>query len=197
MRSTKVVLLGALSLLGLAGCNMGQPRLYRVAIDESPLKTIKTPTCYRNSNLPGGPSDVDTYRAEKEWVIWNGVSGKEYLDLGTLSYKLGDSPTITVLGLIEGDGAERSFAAVRTEARPAGDLYTEQRQMQIAVKFDDYSASPVGTVSLQSTYACSNNRASCPTGDQAPPDAASCNAVLNFVARRIDVTNGTSYNNNP
>jgi hypothetical protein len=200
MRSLKAVVLGALSLLGLAGCNFGQPRLYRVALDETPIRTIAAPTCFRNSNLPGGRGNVNTvnYRTENEWVIWAGTGTIEYLDLGQQTYNLGDAPTITVSELIEGNATDRAFSGQRTVARPFSDQYTEQRQTSIQVKFDDYSFSPVGSVTLNSTYACiDGSRGKCPTGDQAAQDAASCSATLNFVARRIDYTNGTSYTNNP
>lgn len=197
MRSMKLVALTALAGLGLLGCNGGQPRIYRVAIDETPIRTIAVPSCFRNNNLPAGRGNIteQNYRVENEWVIWTGVEQTEYLDLGTQVYKLGDAPDIRVNDLIE--GTDKTFSALRNEQKPIGDQYTEARQTQISVKFDDYSFAPKGTISLNSQYACIKGRADCPVGDASPPDAASCSSALNFVARRIDAQQITAYNNNP
>jgi hypothetical protein len=197
MRSMKLVALGALSLLSLAGCLQGQPRLYRVAVDATPVRTIAVPSCFRNNNLPAGRGNIteQNYRSEDEWVIWNGVDQVEYLDLGNQTFSLGDAPTITVADLIE--GTEKTFSALRNVQKPIGDQYVEARQTQISVKFNDYSAVPVGTISLNAQYACIKARADCPVGDASPQDAASCSSSLSFVARRIDVSQQTVYNNNP
>lgn len=197
MRSMKLVALGAISLLSLVGCNQGQPRIYRVAVDATPVRTIAVPSCFRNNNLPAGRGNIteQNYRSEDEWVIWNGVDQTEYLDLGTQSFNLGDSPTIRVADLIE--GTEKTFSALRNEQKPIADSYTEARQTQISVKFNDYSFAPTGTIALNSQYACINGRDPCPTGNASPQDAASCSSSLNFVARRIDAQQITAYNNNP
>lgn len=197
MRSMKLVALGALTLLSLVGCNQGQPRLYRVAVDATPVRTIAVPSCFRNNNLPAGRGNIteQNYRSEDEWVIWNGVDQTEYLDLGTQLWKLGDAPDIRIADLIE--GTEKTFSALRNEQKPIADQYTEARQTQISVKFNDYSFAPTGVITLNSQYACIKGRADCPVGDASPQDAASCQSSLNFVARRIDVTQVTSYNNNP
>ena len=193
----KLVALSALSLLSLVGCLQGQPRIYRVAVDETPVRTIAVPSCFRNNNLPAGRGNIteQNYRAEDEWVIWNGVDQVEYLDLGTKSWELGDAPTIRVSDLIE--GTDKTFSALRNEQKPIMDFYTEARQTQVSVKFTDYSAVPVGTISLDSQYACIKGRNDCPVGDASPQDAASCKSSLNFTARRIDVQQFTVYNNNP
>lgn len=197
MRSMKLVVLSSLSLLALMGCNQGQPRIYRVAVDATPVRTIAVPSCFRNNNLPAGRGNIteQNYRSEDEWVIWNGVDQKEYLDLGAQVFNLGDAPTIRVSDLIE--GTDKTFSALRNEQKPMGDAYTEARQTQISVKFEDYSFQPVGTISLNSQYACIKGRNDCPIGDQSPSDAASCSSVLNFVARRIEAQQMTVYNNNP
>lgn len=197
MRSMKLVALGALSLLALVGCNTGQPRIYRVAVDQTPVRTIAVPSCFRNNNLPAGRGNIteQNYRVEDEWVIWNGVEQTEYLDLGTQVFNLGDSPTIRVSDLIE--GTDKTFSALRNEQKPISDFYTEARQTQISVKFNDYSFAPTGTIALNSQYACIKGRNDCPVGDLSPADAASCSSQINFVARRIDAQQGTSYNNNP
>lgn len=75
MRSTKLVVLGALSLLSLVGCNAGQPKLFRMAIDETPIRTIANPSCFRGNILPSGRGQLSevNFRKEDEWVIWDGV----------------------------------------------------------------------------------------------------------------------------
>ena len=197
MRSMKLVALGAISLLSLLGCNQGQPRIYRVAVDVTPVRTIAVPSCFRNNNLPAGRGNIteQNYRAEDEWVIWNGTDTTEYLDLGTQTFNLGDAPTIRVSDLIE--GTDKTFSALRNEQKPIADQYTEARQTQISVKFNDYSFSPTGTIALNAQYACIKGRADCPVGDASPQDAASCSSSLNFVARKIDAAQSTIYNNNP
>lgn len=197
MRSMKLVALGALSLLALVGCNNGQPRIYRVAVDETPVRTIAVPSCFRNNNLPAGRGNIteQNYRSEDEWVIWSGVDQTEYLDLGTQVFNLGDAPTIRVNDLIE--GSDKTFSALRNEQKPISDFYTEARQTQISVKFNDYSFAPTGTIALNSQYACIKGRNDCPVGDLSPSDAASCSSQLNFVARRIEAQHITAYNNNP
>jgi hypothetical protein len=197
MRSMKLVALGALSLLSLIGCTQGQPRIYRVAVDATPVRTIAVPSCFRNNNLPAGRGNIteQNYRSEDEWVIWNGTDQTEYLDLGTQTFNLGDAPTIRIADVIE--GTDKTFSALRNEQKPIADQYTEARQTQISVKFNDYSAVPTGTIALNAQYACIKGRADCPVGDASPQDAASCSSSLNFVARRIDVQQLTAYNNNP
>ncbi len=200
MRSMKLVALGALALSAFAGCGQGQPRIYRGAVDATPMRTIAVPSCFRGNKLPDGRGNINeqNYRSEDEWVIWNGVVNEknqqvEYLDLGTQSFELGNAPIIKVSDLIQ--GVEKTFAALRTEQRPVSN-YTEARQTQVSVKFDDYSASPVGKLDLNSIYACSGP--GCPTDAiSSPPDAASCAVSLDFVARRIEAQQMTVYNNNP
>lgn len=197
MRFMNFAAIGALSLLGLMGCSQGQPRIYRVSVDMTPVRTIAVPNCFRNNNLPAGRGNLTEqgYRAEDEWVIWTGVEQTEYLDLGTQTFNLGDAPTIRVADLIE--GKDKVFSAVRNEQKPIGDQFTEVRQTQISVSFNDYSAAPTGTMSLNSQYACIRGRIDCPLGEASAADAATCTSSLSFVARRIDAQQMTFYNNNP
>lgn len=83
MRSLKLLVLGATSLLSLVGCNAGQPKLYRIAIDETPIRTIANPSCFRGNILPSGRGTLTevNYRKEDEWVIWDSLD-KQYLDMG-------------------------------------------------------------------------------------------------------------------
>lgn len=201
MRSMKLVALSAVSLLALVGCNNGTPRIYRVAVDKTPIRTIAVPSCFRNNNLPAGRGNIteQNYRDEDEWIIWQGNLNErneqiEYLDLGTQTFDLGDAPTIRVSDLIE--GTDKTFSALRNEQKPIGSDYTEARQTQISVKFNDYSFVPTGTIALSAQYACIRGMIECPTGNASPADAASCSSNLNFVARRIEAQHITNYTNN-
>lgn len=196
MPSMKLVVLTALSLIALVGCNNGQPRIYRVAVDETLIRTIANPSCFVNNNLPAGQGNrtEQNYRTEKEWVIWAGIDQTEYLDMGTTQYKLGASPTINITDLIE--GTDKTFSALRSIQSPDGDRFTYARQTQVTVKFEDYSYSPKGTIALNSQFACINQRENCPS-PAVEPDAASCSSTVNFVARRIDAQHITVYGNNP
>ncbi len=192
------LVLGSLALVALSGCNMGQPRLWRVAIDMTPIRTIANPSCFRGNILPSGRGQLSevNYRESSEWVIWDGVEGKQYLDIGTKNYKLGDSPEITVSDLIEGTSTDRVFSAQRNEVKPypGGLRATESRQTQIVVTWSDYGTSPTGTVALTAQYACVNAGDNCPNPNPTP-DSVSCNSQLNFVARRVEFANQTIYGN--
>lgn len=204
MRSMKLVVLSALSLFALAGCNSGQPRIYRVAIDRSAIVGLNNPSCFVNNILPSNGGSLvqeQNYRTEQEWVIWGGVDQKEYLDIGEYKERLGNSPQITVNELIE--GTNKSFSALRNTQDQHGGQYNEVRGEQISIKFDDYSFSPTGTIGLSAQYACVNQQSNCPRAEnvQSPvtgdSDAASCSATLPFVARKIDADQITAYGNNP
>ena len=197
MRSIKLVVFSALALLSLVGCNSGQPRLFRMAIDETPIHTIANPSCFRGNILPSGRGQLTevNYRKEDEWVIWDGVE-KQYLDMGNQKWELGDAPKIVVTDLIEGLG-DKIFSAQRTEVTPfPGILATESRQTQVVVTWNDYSTAPSGTIALNSQYACVAGQEQCPNPNPTP-DSVSCQAQLNFFGRRIDVSQTTQYNNNP
>jgi hypothetical protein len=197
MRSSKLVIPGALALLMLVGCNSGQPRLFRIAIDETPIRTIANPACFRGNTLPSGRGTLieTNFRKENQWVIWDGVD-KQYLDMGQQTWKLGDAPTIEVSDLIEG-GAERTFSAQLLAVTPFPGLdATESRQTQVVVSWNDYSAAPSGTIGLSAAYACVAGRDQCPNPNPTP-DSVSCSAVLTFFGRRIDVTQTMNYDNNP
>lgn len=208
MRSMKLLVVSAVSLLALVGCNAGQPRIYRVALDRAPEKTISVPTCFRNSNLPNNRDVIteQSFREQNDWSLWDGVNGEQFLDMGEFSFKLGDSRAIKSSELIADNsvisGKDKSFVAAHSYTEPQGNNFTFAYQTQINVTFSDYSFSPVGTISLQSAYACLRGNNDCPgqgatPADVAPADAATCNVSLAFQARKIDVDQITAYGNNP
>ena len=192
MRSAFLV--GALALVTLTGCNTGQPRIWRIAIDVTPVRTIADPSCFRGNILPAGRGQLSevNYREESEWVLWDGVD-KQYLDIGSRTFKLGDAPEIKVADLIE--GGDKVFSAQRNVVTPfPGVEATESRQTQIVVTWNDYGSSPAGTIQLTAQYACVAGRQQCPTPNPTL-DSVSCRSQLNFVGRRIDVSQITAYPN--
>ena len=189
----KTVLMAAAAMVVLVGCNSGQPRIYRVAVDVSPAKTVQNPSCYKANAVPGGTVSETNLRVEQQWVIWDGVEGKQYLDMGRQQFKLGDSPTINFAELIEGQTGVFTGQRVENDQVTIPNVvsYNQVRQTIITVNFNDLGASPTGTINLQSSYAC-QPQGSCPM-DTTVADPRSCTVPLNFVARRIDVSRIAAY----
>ncbi len=189
MRSS--LLLAVVAVAALTGCNNGQPRIYRVALDRTPEKTIADPSCYKNGQLPSGAqvSEVN-YREEHQWVIWDSGDGKQYLDLGSLTFQLGNAPKINVSEMIE-TTQNGTFQGSRNETNPFPGIQntTETRQTSITVVWNDEGAGPTGNVQLKAQYACVGN---CPNPNPMP-DSVSCATQLNFWARRIDTSRIEGY----
>lgn len=180
------------TVLALSACNAGQPRVYTVAVNLSPLLSINDARCYRGGNLPTNRATVNQakYFADTQWIIWDGIEGNQYLDVGSLTFKLGDSPTIEVSDLIE--GAAGAFAGQRQVVEPlqGAQNTSEQRSTSVGVTFDNLGASPTGSMRLTSAYACAGQN--CPMNNPSP-DAAQCEATIGFIARRVDVSNVVGY----
>jgi hypothetical protein len=189
MRST--LLLAVVALAAATGCNNGQPRIYKIALDRTPERTIADPSCYKNSQLPSGAQETDVnYREDHQWVIWDSGDGKQYLDIGTATFQLGDAPKITVGDMIE-TTQSGTFQGSRNVTNPFPGIQntTETRQTSITVTFTDEGSAPTGTVQLRSQYACVGN---CPQPNPVP-DSVSCATQLSFWARRIDTSRIEGY----
>lgn len=200
MRLRVAVIVGSLSCLGLVACSGGEPQIYRVAIDETPIRTLTIPSCFKGNVVPNDRQSVDeqNFRKDDDWAIWDGAD-KQYLDLGSQQWKLGSAPTIDVGDLIEGSGVANAagkyeFSARRTQNSQSGNVQ-ESRQTTVTVTWDDYSAAPTGNIQLTSTYACVGQDCNAISG--AVPDSASCSLAINFAARRVDAQPMTMYSNNP
>ena len=183
MRSMKVLFAASAAVLFLA-CNTGQPRIYKIAVDQSPILTLP-PTCYSNNEIPGGTIRYQetNLRQDMEWVIWDGVEGKQYLDLqmGGGSFDLGDAAPITVAELIEGQ--DNVFVGTRTTSRlPDANNYSYVRTRTVTVTFEDQGATPKGTIDLVSNYTCTN----CAQGETEQPGNKNCSTRMNFVGHRVD-----------
>lgn len=193
------LVLSALAVVAMSGCNAGIPRLWRIAIDSTPLSNITDSGCYVDKQLPTGRQVINevNFRDESEWVIWDGdqtTDGKtkQYLDIGTKQFRLAEAPVINVDALIEGNASDKEFTGQRNEVR-AVNGYNESRQTQITIKWNDYGQSPSGTMRLDARFACAAGNNPCPA--RPPSDGANCAAQLNFVGRRIDATPMTVYGN--
>ncbi len=190
------------AVLAFVGCNGGQPRIYRVAIDDTSIKPVSVAQCWldASSAQQGNLGLFTNYFSESEWVIWGGVQGVEYLDLGEMEWTLGNSQSIKNYGIIQ--GKERAFTGSRnweevvSGPNPSGDMvnyYTHRFLTSVTVSFDNYSFSPTGGIDLRSEYVCVPNSTNCPQ----TPLRTSCNGSLSFVARLIDAENVAPVNNNP
>lgn len=206
MRSISLLLVGALSFFALSGCNSGQPRMYRVAVDNTNERNVGTPTCYVGNQVPSTPPNTYTnYYTEGQWTIWGGAKNAEYLDLAHASFTLADSKTIDTYGIIEGEN--KKFSGNRTwfefQTGPGTNgietYFTYAYSTTITVTFNDYSFSPEGTIDLSATYQCQRGTTDCPGqgNNTARPPNTSCAAQLPFVARLIDADNITPYVNDP
>lgn len=192
MRSMQSFVVAALAFSSLVGCGpAGQPRIFRVAVDVTPVKTLNDPQCFKG-NMPNQNVIISEqfYRKEAIWVVWDGPDKKQYLDMGTqTSFTLGDSPTIVVDNLIEGaaDGATSVFHANKQEQRR--DRTIQLRTTDIVTTFDDLGATPMGTIVLNAQFQCQDGQDRCPN----EPEQRSCKTQLNFWARRVEVTQTTGY----
>jgi hypothetical protein len=161
---------------GLLGCG-GQPSYYRVAIDRSPLENLPD-SCYSSGSAPA-PTDRTTNAVDVgQWIIWDGVEDRKYLQVGNITYGLGSSQVQINAGdayVSTGDAKKTTFVIERTQTGP-------NRTMKATYTFDKLGETAEGTLELSHT--CS--------GTGCTPD---CAATLRFVGRRLDVDPMVPVNN--
>ncbi len=179
MRINKVVLAAA-ALAVLAGCGASQPRIYMISMDGSPLASLP-PSCYLNNTVSTLREIGTNLREELQWVLWDGVENKQYLDIGPFSVRLGQADQISVGSMIEGSDKVFSGQLVEQKLPDPNSQYTYTKTLSVIVSFNDLGASPVGSVDLSSQYTCT----ACTNND----NKVNCAAKLNFVGRRVDGTN--------
>jgi hypothetical protein len=163
MRSIKYLCLAAASVAAV-GCNNNPVTTYRMAVDETALGGLPS-TCYLGGNIPTQKDLNPNEFPEFIWTVWNGPSGKSYLDTAgfgeTAAIKLGDATPIQVAGAIESaDG--KTYNGTDTQQNipppssppPAG--YTNTQVLQLEVAFDSTGGTASGTITLSSQYTCSN-----------------------------------------
>ncbi|MCA2980759.1 MAG: hypothetical protein INH41_13755 [Myxococcaceae bacterium] len=205
-----VKLLGAVAAtLLVTGCNTGQPRIWRVAYDTSRFVFVENSACYIGNRVPQARTQQTGYRRDANWVLWDGVTDaqgqlKQYLDIGNPTFKLGESPSVAVEDVIEGDSGKREFLATRQTQSfgPVPRRSIETRAGTVTVTWENYNPAAIGTLKVRSQYNCVDSGGGmpqdlCPRPNETPAnDAANCEVSVDFVARRIDVTQGTEYGNN-
>jgi hypothetical protein len=163
----------------LMGCGNSQPSVYRVALD----RAVVPNTCYRTA--PTGTPDTTTNLIdEKQWVVWEGLDGKKYLETGSISYVLGDAQRIIIIGdAIEGgkdDSKQTVFSTVHTQNQSANEIYTTSA----VYTFEELGKTLKGTLALHSNCAGSNCGGT-PT----------CDVTVNFSGRQIDADSSILYDN--
>lgn len=199
------LLVAAVSLCALVGCGpQGQPKVYRIAVNTTPLTSKFVASCYKDGNIPNGEQIEETnYRDEQQWVIWDGVAAnpgepiRQYLDIGAATFKLGSSPDIAVSDVIEGGdpdpgaGVKATFlgSRTRTNAYPGIPNTIESRKGTVVIKFTELGPTAVGSIALKSEYSCVGN---CPMPNPTP-DAVTCDTTLTFTGRRIEAAQEINY----
>ncbi|MFL5351106.1 hypothetical protein [Archangium sp.] len=152
---------------GTMGCGE-QPKYYRVAIDRAPLDNLPA-SCYRSGTPPTEKTNnvVDV----AQWVLWDGVEDRQYLQVGDINYSLGDaSVRITTGDAIVSSEVDKktTFTVERTQTDPA-------RTTRVTYTLDKESMGTLeGTLSL--SYSCTGTTGCAPN----------CDASLHFVGRQVD-----------
>jgi hypothetical protein len=172
--------MAAVMTVGMMGCGE-QPQYYRVSIDRSPLGSMPS-SCYSSGTAPT-PTDQTTNVVDvAQWVLWDGVEGQKYLQVGDINYPLGDARVdIDVSDAIVSteDADKPTFTVQRTQTGP-------NRVSRATYTLDKAGDTLEGSIAL--SYECSGTTGCAPN----------CNASLRFVGRRLTaepmvvVTNGAS-----
>lgn len=144
----KKIILAALATLTLAACGGSNPRVYLVAIDQQAYAPGTVPTSCNGDQVSETKDVYTNLRAGTEWELWDGVNGKQYLDVGTTFQGL-------PLDLIEGDGKAFNGTYVSTYIDPDKNGNTFTTTQNLAVSFEELGASAQGTVSRATTRTCS------------------------------------------
>jgi hypothetical protein len=165
----------------LMGCGNSQPSVYRVALAR--VGTLPT-SCYRTAPT-GTPNTTTNLVDEKQWVIWEGLDDKMYLETGSINYQLGDAERILITGdAIEGgkdDSKQTVFTSVHTETQSATEVYTTSA----TYTFEELGKTLKGNLALHSNCAGANC-AGTPT----------CDTTLDFSGRQINADSSILYDNN-
>lgn len=178
MRSFKWAV-AAFALGGLSGCGLlgnSDPELFRVALAAAPDPLPST--CYEGGQAPNTPRDEQTNTvAEQQWVLWDGLDGVKYLDVGNqVEANMAQAPDVELgVDAIEGkenDDGKYVFTAERTDRDTDRTIVT-----RATYTFEDIGQTVEGTLTVFSSCAgtaCGTNR------------QLTCEYSRRFVGRRID-----------
>lgn len=152
---------------GVMGCGE-QPRYYRVAIDRAALANLPT-TCYRSGAAPTDDRTTNVVDVG-QWIIWDGVEGRKYLQVGNIDYRLGDARVQISEGdaIVSTEADKPTFAVERKQTNP-------ERTSRATYTFDELGQTLEGSLALSSV--CSGSTGCDPN----------CEASLRFVGRRLDL----------
>lgn len=198
--TVSLAVFSSLLFLAASGCAPPPPRTYKVALDDKALADIAPENAtYASCFVTGATSDARRTTAtsgllsQYELTIWEGVDGKLYLELPTMRFDLGDSPSISFAGLVEGQSKDLSFSATRTDVSVLT-LPRIKTTVTTSAKlvFKDLGPSTTGTLELQSNYACAANPDTCPNPIEGA-NMRSCAITLPFVARQVQVTEFSTF----
>jgi hypothetical protein len=171
-----------LAALSLLGCQGSQPSIYRVAVDRLGTENMP-PSCYRAGNAPTTIADKSTNLIdEKQWVIWEGIEDKFYLEPGPINYQLAEARSITVSAdAIVGtktDSGTHEFVTDRTQTVSANEVYTTSAKYT----FEELGKTIKGTLALHSQCAGS-----------ACNSTPTCDITLNFSGIQINGDRNIDY----
>jgi hypothetical protein len=167
---------------GLLGCGGPQPTIYRVAVER--LTQDKIPTsCYRTGNAPTTTPDRTSNMVNQEqWVLWEGVDGAKYLDVGgDINYFMGNAERVDIDGdaiVDDNDDGKDVFTTERVRTESTTEIYTTSA----TYTFDELGKTLKGTLLLRSNCAGSNCGGT-----------PSCEITLNFSGRKIDTDQFSFY----
>jgi hypothetical protein len=150
----------------LWGCGQ-QPRYYRVAIDTAPLSQLPS-SCYTSGVVP--PERTTNVVEVGQWILWDGVEERKYLQVGDIDYELGDAYRLRIS---DGDALVSTGEEDKLTFTTERFLFNPTRTFRAIYTFDELGESPEGTLSLSSQ--CTG------TGCNQP----NCEATLTFVGRRL------------
>ncbi len=183
MRSLKTAVVAFMSIAALVGCGGNDPKIYRVFVDTQPIDSTALPTtCWQTGNAPvSSKSAVASFREEQQWTVWQGAEKVQWLDMkspggGAVSYKLGDTSRINVIGPIE--GAEKAFTGSNQDERlaTATDTNTSTDFQSVTVSFEQIDSIAKGSITLLSTFKSNNATETRP---------ASCTGTVTFSGRQV------------
>jgi hypothetical protein len=180
----KNTILAALATLTLVACGGSNPRVYLVAADAQSTAPGTLPTSCNNDEVSDTKDVYTNLRAGAEWELWDGVDGKQYLDIGS---------ALAGFNLIEGDGKDFNAQYVSTYVDPDknGNTYTNTRT--IAVNFSELGAAAQGTFSKSDSRTCSfADPGFCDTVGYSKPFSCAPGA-LPIVGRQVAVENFKGY----
>jgi hypothetical protein len=168
---------------GLLGCGGPQPTIYRVAVDRLSQDKVAT-TCYRPGSAPTTTPDRTSNMIDQEqWVIWEGIDGLRYLDVGgNINYGLGQAERVDIDGEAIVDANTEDDANVFTTERVRTDSATEVYTTSATYTFEELGKTIKGTLALRSNCA----GADC-------GGIPSCDVTLNFSGRQIDTDQFSFY----